>query len=409
MNKDALPKLIKFVEQKLDRGKCENWTNGDFEILSAEIRRATKVSISAATLKRIFGKVSVSEGYSPQRATLDALMQYADFEAKEQAATTVSQKRRLHYRWLVGVASIFAILLIGWQMWMNSSNEPAFQPQGTITLQSLEGTCPSTAFFRLALDSISGYRVTFDDESKPLAIPPVAEFSFPHFYAYPGYFTPKLWHDNRIVATGEPVLVETEGWQAFASLYKDSEPRTRFHPIRISDNVTDGEFFISKPHLSQAGLDTTKILVVQLDHYSPMHVSADEFVYQTRIKNDEFWPGLRCYSMHLRIQGTEGKVEFKLVGEGCSGFSEATIGKHKVTDKVRLQSLALDVSEWNDIQISHLANRVELLVNDRLLFEGKTLESLGELIGTSLIFHGSGKVDFVKLSVGGKKRLESPF
>ena len=54
--RERLKSIKKGVVRQFKKGKPEHWRNRDFEDLSFEVRKATKVLISAATLKRIFGK-----------------------------------------------------------------------------------------------------------------------------------------------------------------------------------------------------------------------------------------------------------------------------------------------------------------------------------------------------------------
>ena len=61
------------------------------------------------------------------------------------------------------------------------------------------------------------------------------------------------------------------------------------------------------------GLDTTKVISTRIDNYKETHFSADQFSYRAELKNDTFWPGIRCYSAIITIQGSEGKIELKLV------------------------------------------------------------------------------------------------
>ena len=49
------------VSQKFDHGEYTEWKNKDFHELSQSVFQTTKVSISADTLKRVFGKNPYSQ------------------------------------------------------------------------------------------------------------------------------------------------------------------------------------------------------------------------------------------------------------------------------------------------------------------------------------------------------------
>lgn len=411
MNRGNHQQLIQFIEEKLGQGKSQGWTNGNFEKLSAEVRRETKVYISTATLKRIFGKVKVSEGYTPHRSTIEALEQFVDFEARIQTEDT---ERQLQVKYLrvamIGIASLLAVGLALAGLEGGGSHPTSNIVGGNLVITKVEGKCPSTAFFDLRLDSLPGYHLWFGDESPLMNLPVKKRHHLTHFYAYPGYFTPELKYHGKTIAREDQVLVETDGWQAFAYLFETEELNKRYYPLLLSHNISaEGVFHVTKPSLANIGLDTTQILVVRLDNYGPTGVSADTMVYEARLKNDEFWPGVRCYSMIVRIQGTKGKIECKLVAEGCSGYSRIILGDSLVSDKLALLPLAVDVSDWNDLEISNEQGQVSLTLNGHLFYTGTYAGTLGELIGTSTIFHGSGKVDHISLKAHDQEVLTTPF
>ena len=92
-----LQKLLRNVEEKINRGASDTWTNYDFEQLSDAILEATSVQLSVTTLKRIWGKVKYP--HAPAIQTLNALAQFIgyidwrDFEQKNiEAKSTVAEE-----------------------------------------------------------------------------------------------------------------------------------------------------------------------------------------------------------------------------------------------------------------------------------------------------------------------------
>ncbi|MEM9984270.1 MAG: hypothetical protein AAF804_04180 [Bacteroidota bacterium] len=409
MNKELHDRLVRFIEQKMNQGKSEDWVNGDFEQLSNQVRRETKVYLSTATLKRIFGKVQVNEGYTPHRSTIDALKQFADYDEQTKLEGIRNQQRRQKLIWLglgLTAASMVFLLAFFWPADVVSTPEI----NGKIELERLEGTCPSTAFFNLEIDSIPGYLLDFGDESPHRHLHPSKDAEVFHFYAYPGLFEPVLRYGKEIISEAKPVLVATNGWQAFSHRFKVEDPTDlRYYPLKVSESLEDGVFHPSKTQLAMMGLDTTEILVVRLDNYSHLGVSADNFVHQSKLKNGDFWPGVRCYSIIILIQGTMGKVEFKLVAEGCSGYAKVTLADSTLKLHADLLPLALGVENWNTFEVVNTQGQVTLKANEDVLFSGSYSGTLGDLVGTSVIFHGSGSVDYVKLSAEGNEILSTPF
>ena len=79
MNQDKLLETCKrTIETRLGWGSSELWTNQDYEKLSLRILDETGVHLSAAILKRIWGKVRYER--NPAMATLDTLAKFAGQE-----------------------------------------------------------------------------------------------------------------------------------------------------------------------------------------------------------------------------------------------------------------------------------------------------------------------------------------
>jgi hypothetical protein len=55
-----LAKCLDLIQEQLQWGKANSWTNKDFEVLSEKIHDSTSIFISYQTLRRLFGKVQTS-------------------------------------------------------------------------------------------------------------------------------------------------------------------------------------------------------------------------------------------------------------------------------------------------------------------------------------------------------------
>ncbi len=401
MNNKDQRLLIKYIEKSFDHGPSKKWQNRDYEDLSFQVRHATKVHLSVATLKRFFGKVRVSENYTPQRSTIDALMLYSRYEARIQAA----QARYKRSRRIVLTSMTLLVVLSGLLLYLDDSDTSRLVT-GNLTLRKLEGKCPSTAYFDVDIQHTEDSSfLYFGDLSAPKPLR-AGRYDLTHFYAYPGRFEARLLNANETIAT-VPVLVETDGWQSFAHYYEKLVER--YYPIPVAENVANKHFHISSKRLRGVGLDTTKLVVVRLDNFKATTQSADRFEYRARLKNDTFWPGVRCYSVILTIQGTEGKAEFKLGAEGCSGFSQVILGDEIIDTSSNPTPLVMNMNDWSEVDIRNTNKTIELRINDQRLFNHSYETSLGKLFGTSISFHGSGTVDYVRLGSEGDAVFETGF
>jgi len=74
-----IKKLLGIIEEKLGWGESKAWQSRDFENLNQRILDETGVSLSASTLRRIWGKVEYK--HLPSITTMDTLAKFAGYES----------------------------------------------------------------------------------------------------------------------------------------------------------------------------------------------------------------------------------------------------------------------------------------------------------------------------------------
>src|ERR1700712_4737849 len=79
MSSPDVKQLLTVIEQQLDWGEASGWQGRDFEVLNELILEKTKISLSASTLRRIWGRVEYN--HLPSGTTLDTLARFAGFES----------------------------------------------------------------------------------------------------------------------------------------------------------------------------------------------------------------------------------------------------------------------------------------------------------------------------------------
>src|SRR5258708_26149981 len=118
-------KLLQIIEDQLDWGDAAAWQSKDFESLNELIFEKTKVSLSASTLRRVWGRVEYK--HLPSGTTLDTLSRFAGFESwraflKANSAHGNSKKtlglskakRDIHFSlYLIIAILLFAVVLTG--------------------------------------------------------------------------------------------------------------------------------------------------------------------------------------------------------------------------------------------------------------------------------------------------------
>ena len=399
MNKQELELILRFVEKKLAHGKRKSWKNKDFEKLSFIIHRQTKVLISVATLKRLFGKVKTDRSYTPQPATIEALKLFCDFDKLYTKQQTNRYRQLKIMTWsmvtLVILAIVYLIIINPNPMLEDEVNVTA-----ALNITRVEGKCPATAFFDILTDNpAASLEINFGDGT--MRIPTKKKRSISHFYAYPGLFNVGIYDKNKRISNEEAVLVETDRWQGIAHYH--GEPVERYYPLLFEDIFHDEVVHAEPMALAKAGLDTTKVLVVRIDNYRATTFSGDSFELNARVKNGTFWPGIRCYSVILMVQGTYGKVSIKLVEEGCSGYSELIAGEIRQFGTEEISALSVSLKDWLDVKIVNRDKNIIIALDGKKVLSSSYQKSIGDIVGGSVIFHGSGTLDMFELQSQGNE------
>lgn len=403
--REQFTEILQQTEERFGRGSSDDWRNRDFEDLSFEINLSAKILISSATLKRMFGKVKTAHEYFPQESTINALKIYSDYTEPVQSIPQSTNKKQFIY---YGIA-IAAVILSAYFLFLNSSDD--YKGPLELELIKVEGLGPATAFFKYSIpETKDSLFLNFGDETDRYTLNDKNE-TYSHFYAFPGLFNAYILDEKKnVLSDTVKVFVPTDGWRAHAH-YFEKELKERYYPVPIESNSHNSIFHASKHQLANLGLDSTEIVVVRLDNFNKTVFSGDQFIYKSRFKNSSFWPAVRCFSVYFTIQGSMGEIRFKVVGDGCSHYSEYIIGEKKGKGTTQdLKNLVVDINKWNEIKIENKNKHVRVSLDDAIIFEDAYKKSVGNIIGTSIMFHGSGWVDFVHLqTVEGKPIIENNF
>lgn len=383
--------MKRFVEQKFAKGKSQSWKNRDYEDLSFGIHQETKILISVATLKRFFGKVKTADDYAPQNSTLEALSRYANYQEKQKSIV---------FSYKLAIIILLSLITIASIIWLINntitSDKSELIDKCQLELVHQEGRCPGTAFFEFTTPiTKKNIFLNFGDGSKRYLIE--KEQKYAHFYEYPGNFNAYIQSGSTVVSDTVGIFVPTNDWQVFAHYFK-LDLIHRYYPVLIDKNVSNGIFYASPKSIGSLGIDTSEIVVVRIDNFAKTEYTGDSFKYKARFKNSSYWPAVRCYSTSLIVEGTEGTIQFKFVAEGCSRYSLYELSEKLVTgNNSDLSAFVVDHNDWVDAEIINTDRNVIVKRNEKVIFSGNYTKSIGKLVGTSVIFHGSGYVDYIQL------------
>ncbi len=400
--------ILSHVEAKFNRGTSSEWKNRDFEDLNFEILKKTKTTISALTLKRIFGKIHTSDDYFPQKATYNALMIYSGLDSSafdtvpemivpsseiqpEQPVSSVdiaseSAVKPHKYRPFIWASLLVVAASV---LYFTFAQRRQSAPKGRFVLHKTEGFNPMTAHFDYSTPNTNdSFRILFDDNFPPIDIQS-GKGKTSYYYQYPGLFKARLLAGKQVISDTVPILVQTNGWQALA-YYFEQKYKERYFPLSVA-RYSEGVFHPTPTEYAKVGMDTNKIVVLRFDNYRPTNVSGDSFSLQTEFKNSDTFSGIRCNSVYLVVCGRNGMVHLRFANPGCSHWLYYELSEKKENNDTKDMSLlTFDLSKWQTIRVENKNKKVQFYVGNVLKFTDTYTKSIGEIVGVTLIFHGSG-------------------
>lgn len=222
MSTSDLKQLLIIIEQQLDWGESATWQSKDFENLNELILEKTKVSLSASTLRRLWGRVEYN--HLPSATTLDTLARFAGFEnwraytrpgkVSETAPKTVevlTDKTKVKSGWWLiitfTIISVVTISLAG--KYVKKSSVPVITAAGySFSSRPVTRSIPNSVVFNYNAASAPTDSILIQqswDDSKRTE---VSRNSHQHTSVYyrPGFYKAKLVVNQTIVKESHPCL-----------------------------------------------------------------------------------------------------------------------------------------------------------------------------------------------------------
>lgn len=395
------------VGEKFGKADITLWTNGDYLKLSSVLFYKTNVRISPSTLKRIFGKLKTTERYYPQKATRDALANYAGFkdwqsfiekhpkpQQNETIQRPVNKKIGRKKNSLLIVLIMLAILSITiWRFLKKENRAPVNLEDIKLVCKNPIGGNPHSAEFTIELpkkfkgDS-ANFSVNFDDgkmEKRELG-----GTLFTYYFEIPGRYYPVLKYNGVPIDTAI-VYLKTDGWTATAVMEHDT---TRVYPVNNHHLFKNGNLKVNGKELFQAGVDTDKTFFVHFVNTKPLNISGDNFELTADVITSPLRPGVRCSQIYIEVYGEKSKDEVLLIKPGCVSWAFLSFSEIiKDGKKSDLSSLGVDLSQGGVVKLRVVDKKVSLQVNNIVLYKTTYNFSLEKIYGVKIAFAGIGSIN----------------
>lgn len=401
----AIPSLLAAIEEKLNRGKSENWTQYDFEQLSETIFDAIHVRLSVTTLKRIWGKVKNT--HKPAVQTLNALSQFVgyvdwrDFEQNYPYQDTLeipgSRTKRNNLppvRLVWGFAGVLVVCIIyfGFQRVMEPNVNPA---EYSFSLSKIKTTgVPNSVVFSYDASnspSDSVYIVqTWDIRRKTLV--PKNGKKHSAIYYYPGFFNTKLIINNEVVSN-QDLQISTDGWLGLIEtpdkpIYFSREEIQSMEGVKVG-----GDLF--QNHQIATNHSSPKVRFFNQQDLGDL--MNDTYEFETEIRNLNQGSDNLCHYVEVLIQCKNDIIIIPLADSACIGdLGLAYLGHYLESKYEDLSRFGTDPGEWTKLKIISRNGKADIFVNDSLALELTAKNTPVGIVGVQYRFIGEGEVRYAK-------------
>lgn len=394
------------VAEKIGIVPLTLWSNSDYIKLSFTIAKATKVYISANTLKRIFGKLKTEKSYSPQKASLDALaiflgyLDWKEFENKNSAEIVEdpaavepdnknedkSFKLGRNTKLVIFFVAAFGTILCLWAWY--SKNKVLDYSGIRLTCINPEGEMQHTAVFKLHLpvhfSDTTSFKLEFGNRfSLPMSRNVTQVL---HSYDSPGWYQAILRHKNKAIDS-VLVYVKSKGWYAGSSVPSGPER----HRISHFSSTSGHQLHATKQDIVSAGIDTTRTFFVNYSNIRKTDIDGDNFELNAHIKtSDSHWA---CSQFNFGIYGQFSQDYIGIIKPECIGWADANFSEQiKSGEKHLLSSLGISLNKGGHIRLLVRNKFARFFVNGKLVYAVRYKKTIGKIWGFKMLFGGIGEV-----------------
>ncbi len=425
-----ITRCCQLVEEKSQFGKAKNWKNSDFINLSERISKASNISISPDTLKRLFGKVKTHRTYNPQLETKNALAiflnyknwedfknQYSKnaesksvsepkfpFSPEKKEAEPRSNVKTKHTKTKITIISFSLLCFILFLVIIIRPDERDVENKKNASSKVLFGAknlklkSQNTVLFTYDISNVLSDSIVIDYGFSHFGFReydylPKSQQTISYYYNFPGLYLAKIMdHKKQLAAL--PVEITSRGWEY--GVYTNDNHLVVLDSNDVKNSFSEGKSYISPALLESKGLISNWLEVANIRDFG---IDGDDFTLETRVKNSFDEGGSNCLETILRILGQNNQVRVQFNKQGCERWSILQFGEMLVDGKYSdLSMFNTSIGNWNDLKVELRDKKAKIYLNGTVIYSASYQESLGLIKGIIFDFRGTGSIDYVKLS-----------
>ncbi|SOE22289.1 hypothetical protein SAMN06298216_2734 [Spirosomataceae bacterium TFI 002] len=130
-------------------------------------------------------------------------------------------------------------------------------------------------------------------------------------------------------------------------------------------------------------------------------ISADEMIFETRVKNSEAMGGNWAYDVSINLNGREGLMAFNLLAPDATIYTNMKIAETTFdtpAERLHLTKFGVDLSYWRNVKVILKNHTATVYLDEEQIFTSPYKGNLGDLLGFQFYVKGRGAIDNVKVS-----------
>ena len=396
-------------------------TQRDFEHISIELQKKSRIVISSITIKRLangeFSRI-------PQIATLNAIANYFEFKTwqdykasvrgnqphkhqQNKAGLPVSNKKILLQAVLGAVLLI--LLVSGLYFFGDIYQDKNFEKASFSAHKNTGNDIPNTVVFNYDIDNVKADSFFIQqswDKNRRIRIYKNTH-TVTDIYHEPGYHMAKLIANDSIIKR-VPVSIPTDGWFFYAN---ENKVKYLTEYIRPQKPIQNGVLGLTGDDLIKNTISTDREKIYLYSYFpSKLNVSSENFTLKTRVRMKQVSNNF-CPYLTIEIYCEQYLMFIKSTSKGCASEAKLYFGEKSISGKkADLVSIAYDVTKWTDVEITVKNKQVAIKINGRECFLTNYKKDTKLITGLSFISNGLCEVDNVALrGADGKVMYKNDF
>ncbi|HJP63390.1 MAG TPA: hypothetical protein VJ844_08100 [Mucilaginibacter sp.] len=409
MESSAVKQLLSIIEQQLDWGESSRWQGKDFELLNELILEKTKVSLSASTLRRLWGRVEYN--HLPSGTTLDTLARFAGFEnwriftrraaptpiTTPPAAIKVQKNKGI---WRSAALLITATAMIGLVAMYVRKPGPVVKGAFSFSSRPVTRGIPNSVIFDYDAKVSPSDSVFIQQSWDPTtrSVVDKERHTFTSVYYRPGFYHAKLLVNNKIVKE-HTLMIPTDGWLGLIAnqpipVYLDNQE------FISNDMMSVAPAIITKKNIA-LGPQPPRVEFYNVGNFDPIPLK--DFSFSVEIKNDFRDGAAACEFINITLFTDNSPVIIPLSAKGCISDLALLNGRYFESGKDHdLSGFGSDLSQWVKVDCRSTKDKIQYYVNDKLVYQTQLPPYDENIVGMGYSFQGTGSVKNITLKQGDK-------